>query len=63
MGHRIADESDVTSVYSPHDPDYCLHAKQAIDAYCQEVNGLMQGPRRLVIGTESLWIAHSADAG
>lgn len=54
LGHILADENDTTGIYSPHDPDYCVKAAIAIDAFCVEVNKLMRGPRRLVIGVPAL---------
>jgi integrase len=57
LGHKIVTESAVTAVYSPHDPDYCRAAVEAIDAFCLEVSRLQRGRRRLVSGAPALRLA------
>jgi hypothetical protein len=64
LGHLVADENDTTGIYSPHDPDYCAHAAETIDAFCLEVNKLMKGPRRLIVGSPALAVVRSkSEAG
>lgn len=48
LGHKIVDENDVTSIYSPHDPDYCRHAASEIEAICRQIDSLMT-KRRLIL--------------
>jgi len=49
LGHLVVTENQTTGIYSPHDPDYCLTAKAALDDYLREVDRHMRGPRRLVL--------------
>ena len=37
LGHLLTAENATTTRYSPHDPDYCVHARAAVDAYFQEL--------------------------
>ncbi|WP_084536600.1 tyrosine-type recombinase/integrase [Azospirillum halopraeferens] len=57
LGHKQVSENDITGIYCPHDPDYCINAERAIDAYCQEVDRLMKC-RRLVDLSASLPAVH-----
>jgi integrase len=56
LGHLPVDENATTLLYSPHDPDYCINAKAAIDEYCAELNRLLKRPDKLILGRPGLRI-------
>ncbi|HEY0833322.1 MAG TPA: hypothetical protein VGE72_05375 [Azospirillum sp.] len=63
LGHKPVGVKSTTLVYSPYDPDYCVHAVAAIDAFCAEIDGHLSGPRRLLIGAPPAAPARPGAAG
>ena len=40
LGHVVSDSRDVTEIYAPYDPDYCVDAVAALDIYVRRVQAL-----------------------
>jgi len=44
LGHVVSDSRDVTEIYAPYDPDYCVDAVGALDIYVRRVLALAAAP-------------------
>ena len=44
LGHVVSDSRDVTEIYAPYDPDYCVDAVAALDSYVRRVLALAAAP-------------------
>jgi len=44
LGHLVSDSRDVTEIYAPYDPDYCVDAVAALDVYVRRVLALAAAP-------------------
>jgi integrase len=50
LSHIVPTEHGTTMIYSPHDPDYCQEAVDAVDAWCHEVSTLQAAGKRICKG-------------